>query len=81
MTSISIEALKGKTIKQIRELIKQAESLPDNNSPQTKSSVQQEGGDSSHHNPIIADEFSEVKTGDTKTQTAQEILDEIENEE
>lgn len=79
MTSISIEALKGKTIKEIRELIRQAESLPENQSPPLSNKLGVEGKD------FLIDEELDVLSsfipmGDAKPQTAQELLEEIENE-
>ena len=64
MTSISIEALKGKTIKQIRELIRQAESLPENQSPSAKK-----------RHPK-----GEDTPEGTKPQSVQDIIDELKEE-
>ena len=81
MTNISIESLKEKTIGEICELVKQAESLPENNSPQTKpqkklSDKNLEGLSSVVHEPYVDFGMGD-KTGGTKTQTAQELLEEI----
>ena len=67
MTQISIEALKEKTIGEILDLIKQSESLPENN--------QSPMGRERKDKPIMSS--SPV---DAKTQTAQELLEEIEDE-
>lgn len=68
MTSIPIEALKGKTIKEIRELIRQAESLPENHIP----------SDAGDNAPISS--VREDTSEGAKPKTAQELLEEIENE-
>ena len=70
MTQISIEALKEKTIGEICELVKQAERLPDNQSP---FNLSKEDLELEILGKAVVKQAKELN----KTQTAQELLDEL----
>ena len=78
MTNISLEALKGKTIGEIIELSKQAQDLPKGfkftyQSPQIQSTELSVGSQGVKSLGVGVGD----KTEDTKTQTAEELLEEI----